>query len=85
MRIAKIEIEIDLIYDSKLKFNIIKRKIRTRTKIQTQDNSRIDPIPCRIKGFSFTNLKTIVGVQQSISSSSLRNLTLDTLWMWKLI
>ena len=63
----KIEIEIDLIYDSKLKYNVIRRKIRTKNQFLTQDSALIELILCQVKGFSFANSKTIVGVQESIS------------------
>ena len=57
-----------------------------RTWILTQDSPQIDSIPCRIKGFSFTNSKTIFGVQESIYSYFLKKILLsNTLWMRKLI
>ena len=45
--------KIDLIYNSKLKSNVIGRKIRTKTRFVTQDSARIDLIVRRSKGFSF--------------------------------
>ena len=47
------KIEINLIYDSKLKSNVIGRQIMRKTQTLTQDSARIDPIAHRIKGFSF--------------------------------
>ena len=49
---TKIKIEIDLIYYSKLKYIVIKIKIRTKTWFLTQDSARIDQISRQIKGFS---------------------------------
>ena len=52
-----------------------------KTRFLTQDSARIDPIPCWIKGFSFMNSKTIVGVQELISPYSLNEILLsNTLW-----
>ena len=49
----KIKTKIQQIYYSKLKSNVIGREIRKKTQILTRDNTRIDPIDPRIKGFSF--------------------------------
>ena len=58
-----------------MKSNVIRRKIRTTTRFLTQDSAQIDLIPCQIKGFSFPNSKTIVGIQELISSYSLNEIT----------
>ena len=70
------KIKIDLIYDSKLKSNVIGREIRTKTRFLTQDISWIDPIAWRIKDFHFVNLQTMVGIQESISPYSLNEISL---------
>ena len=54
---TKIKSKIRLIYDLKLKSNIIGRRIRTKTQIQTQDRARNDPIDHLIKGFSFCDFE----------------------------
>ena len=54
---TKIKYKIKLFYDSKLKYNVIERKARRKTRILTRDSARIDPIDCRIKGFSFREFK----------------------------
>ena len=66
LRKTEIEIEIEKIYDLKLKSNVIRRKIRTKTQFLTQDSARMDPIPHWIKDSLFMNLKTIIGIQNSI-------------------
>ena len=50
---TKIISKIYIIYDSKLKANVIGREIRRKTQILTQDSSQNDPIDRWIKGFSF--------------------------------
>ena len=75
-RKPKLKSKFRLIYDSKLKFNLIGREIRRETRILTQDSTRNDPINRRIKGFSFRNFKD--DRQHSRSEFSLfspRNLT----------
>ena len=52
-RKTKIRIKINLIYDLKLKYNVIGREIRRKTQIVTRDSAQIDPIACHIKSFSF--------------------------------
>ena len=45
--------KIRLIYNLKLKYDVIRRKIKRKTRFLTQDSARNDPIDFRIKGFSF--------------------------------
>ena len=57
-----------------------------KTQIRIQDSLRIDPIPYQIKGFSFSNLKAIVDIQELICSYSLHEISLsNTPWIRKLI
>ena len=44
-------------YNWKLKYNVIGRKIRIKTWFLTKDSTRIDPISRRIKGFLFREFK----------------------------
>ena len=48
---TEIKNEIDKIYDSKLKYNVVGRKIRMKTQFLSQDNTIIDSISLHIKGF----------------------------------
>ena len=41
----------------KLKYNVIGRKIKTKTRFLNQDSARIDPISFRIKGYSFSEFE----------------------------
>ena len=54
---SKIKYKINIIYDSKMKSDIIGRKIRRKTWILTRDRAWNDPIDHQIKGFSFRNFK----------------------------
>ena len=54
---SEIKSKINLIYDSKMKYNVIGRKIRMKTRILTWDSARNDPIDRQIKGFSFFDFK----------------------------
>ena len=49
--------KIRLIYDSKLKSNVIGGEIRGKTCNLTENHARNDRIDYRIKGFSFRNFK----------------------------
>ena len=74
----KIEIKykINIFYYSKLKYDVIGRKIRRKTLILIQDNTQNDQIDCQIKGFSFCIFED--DRQRSRSNISLfspRNLT----------
>ena len=55
----KIEIifKINLIYDLKLKSNVIRRNIKRKIWMLTWYSTRNDPIDCQIKGFSFCNFE----------------------------
>ena len=71
-REQKIEIEINSIYDLKLKFNVTGREIRRKT----QDSTQIDPIAFRIKGFLFRKFEDDRQYSRSdFSMFSQRNLT----------
>ena len=48
---TKIKSKINLIYDSKMKFDVIGREIRRKIQILTQDSAQNDPIDCQIRGF----------------------------------
>ena len=61
---TKIKSEIRLIYDYKLKYNIIGRDIRRKTRVLTQNSARNDPI-------DFAIWKSSFGVQEVISPYSL--------------
>ena len=54
---TEIKSTINLFYDSKLKSDVIRRDIRRKTLILTQDSARNDPIDHRIKSFSFHNFE----------------------------
>ena len=65
-----------MIYDLKLKSDVIGREVRRKTQILNQDNTQNDPIDRRIIGFSFWNFED--NRQHSRSDFSLfspRNLT----------
>ena len=53
----KIISKINQIYDSKMKFDIIGREIRSKTRILTLDSTQNDPTYRRIKSFSFCDFK----------------------------
>ena len=81
-RIAKrektiIKIEIDLIYDLKLKSNVIGIKIRTKTWFLTQDRLELIQFLAESKAFYSANSKPIVGIQESISPYSLNEISLS--------
>ena len=50
---SEIKSKIRLKFDSKLKYDVIGREITRKTQIVTRDNTGIDPIDRRIRGFSF--------------------------------
>ena len=54
---TKIKSKIWLIYDSKLKFDVIGRDIRRKTQILTWNSTRNDPINHMLKGSSFRNFE----------------------------
>ena len=54
---SEIKHKIDVIYDSKLKFNDPGRKIRRKTHNLTRDSDRNDPIDRWIKCFSFRDFE----------------------------
>ena len=83
---SKIKSKINLIYNWKMKSDVIERNIGKKTRILTRDSAQNDPIDCRIKGFHFAISKTIVRIQEAISPYSLHEISLsDTSWMQKLI
>ena len=73
---TKIKSKANLISNSKMKSNVKARVIRRKTRILTQDIARNDAIDSRSKAFHSTILKTIVGIQERISSYSLHKISL---------
>ena len=54
---TNIKSNINLIYDSKLKYNATGRKIRRKTRNLTQSRARNDPINHQIQDFSFRDFQ----------------------------
>ena len=50
---TKIKSKIRLIYDLKLKYDVIEREIRRKTRLLTQNRAQNDPIDHQIKGSLF--------------------------------
>ena len=76
---TKIKYKIQLIYDSKLKYDVIGRKIREKDEYKTA-------LIAGSKAFYSANSKMIVDIQEAISPYSLNKVSLSsTPWMRKSI